>query len=445
MKVVINGSEADYPYIFVNGVKMPATFIARPANPRVDMGRRIIIEPALPEGGNTLLTADYLDFEINEVVISDNPSAYTPADVLRFLNEGHESPTDDDFPGIGSGLYSGGGGSPEIPDGSITTAKLADNAVTSAKIKAKTITGKELALGAVSGDIIQKNTIVASKLADGCVGAAAIADGAVTGDKIANAAVTVDKIADDSVNSDKIVDGAINVNKIAANSVGNGQILDGAITASKIGTAEVGTAALAPLAVTTDKIADGAVTTDKLAPGLDVSGLFFILPEDTQFPYTLTEGDKAKLSAATILILPTTRGLIPFQRSSDEGIWCSLRYTNTIWSAVVSESSILAPAVYAIYDSTSVKFNVAQTLTAAQKLQARTNIGAAEVVTAALAPLAVTTDKIADGAVTTDKLATSSVATEKLQDLCVTTPKIADQAVDTTKLNTGGSPGGSVE
>ena len=24
MKVVINGSEADYPYIFVNGVKMPA-------------------------------------------------------------------------------------------------------------------------------------------------------------------------------------------------------------------------------------------------------------------------------------------------------------------------------------------------------------------------------------------------------------------------------------
>lgn len=31
MKVVINGSEADYPYIFVNGVKMPATFM--PARP----------------------------------------------------------------------------------------------------------------------------------------------------------------------------------------------------------------------------------------------------------------------------------------------------------------------------------------------------------------------------------------------------------------------------
>jgi hypothetical protein len=219
MKVVINGSEADYPYIFVNGVKMPATFIARPANPRVDMGRRIIIEPALPEGGNTLLTADYLDFEINEVVISDNPSAYTPADVLRFLNEGHESPTDDDFPGIGSGLYSGGGGSPEIPDGSITTAKLADNAVTAAKIKAKTITGKELALGAVSGDIIQNNTIVASKLADGCVGTAAIADGAVTSDKIADGAVTTDKLATSSVATEKLQDLCVTTPKIADRAV----------------------------------------------------------------------------------------------------------------------------------------------------------------------------------------------------------------------------------
>lgn len=214
MKVVINGSEADYPYIFVDGVKMPATFIARPANPRVDMGRRIIIEPALPEGGNTLLTADYLDFEINEVVISDNPSAYTPADVLRFLNEGHESPTDDDFPGIGSGLYSGGGGSPEIPDGSITTAKLADNAVTSAKIKAKTITGKELALGAVSGDIIQNKTIVASKLADKTITGTQIADGAVTEAKLAPSSVATEKLQDLCVTTSKIADHAVDTTKL---------------------------------------------------------------------------------------------------------------------------------------------------------------------------------------------------------------------------------------
>lgn len=159
MKITIEGRKFDYPYIFVNGVKMPATFIARPANPRVDMGRRIIIEPALPEGGNVLLTADYLDFEINETVISDNPSAYTPADVLRFLNEGHESSTGDDFPGIGSGLYSGGGGSPEIPDGSITTAKLADGAVTTDK----------LATSSVATEKLQDLCVTTPKIADQAV------------------------------------------------------------------------------------------------------------------------------------------------------------------------------------------------------------------------------------------------------------------------------------
>jgi hypothetical protein len=107
------------------------------------------------------------------------------------------------------------------------------------------------------------------------------------------------------------------------------------------------------------------------------AGLFFILPAGTKFPYTLTEEDKTKLSAATILILPTVRGATPFQRSSNEGIWCSLRYTNTFWTAAVSESSISAPVALKIIDDTAVKFT-AQTLTAGQKLQARTNIGAAE-------------------------------------------------------------------
>lgn len=194
MKVVINGSEADYPYIFVNGVKMPATFIARPANPRVDMGRRIIIEPALPEGGNTLLTADYLDFEINEVVISDNPSAYTPADVLRFLNEGHESPTGDDFPGIGSGLYSGGGGSPEIPDGSITTAKLADKAVTRKKLDDAAVGPEALAPLSVTTD--------------------KIADGAVTTDKLATSSVATEKLQDLCVTTPKIADQAVDTTKL---------------------------------------------------------------------------------------------------------------------------------------------------------------------------------------------------------------------------------------
>ena len=142
-------------------------------------------------------------------------------------------------------------------------------------------------------------------------------------------------------------------------------------------TTEIG-GAITPGSITSEMLADGAVTREKLASGLDVSGLFFILPEDTKFPYTLTKEDKTKLSAATILILPTTNGVIPFQRGPQTArVWCSLRYVNTLWSVTESESSISAPVAYKIVDDTAVKFTD-QALTVAQKLQARTNIGAAK-------------------------------------------------------------------
>lgn len=252
MKVVINGSEADYPYIFVNGVKMPATFIARPANPRVDMGRRIIIEPALPEGGNTLLTADYLDFEINEVVISDNPSAYTPADVLRLLNEGFESPTGDDFPGIGSGLYSGGGGSPEIPDWSITTAKLADGAVTTAKI----------ANGSITQNHLQIDSVGYPQIIDGSIDSTKVKDASIPGGKLMEQTLTTRELQPRSVTTDILADNSVTTNKI----------VDGAVTEAKLAPSSVATEKLQDLCVTTPKIADQAVDTTKLNTGGDPGG-----------------------------------------------------------------------------------------------------------------------------------------------------------------------------
>lgn len=157
-----------------------------------------------------------------------------------------------------------------------------------------------------------------------------------------------------------------------------GAIAPGSITSEMLADGAVTNKKLAFNSVSSDAIIAGAVTSEKLAPGLDVSGLFFILPEGTQFPYTLTEEDKTKLSAATILILPTTNGVIPFQRGpKTAGVWCSLRYVNTLWSVTESKSSISAPVAYKIVDDTAVKF-VTQDLTTAQKLQARTNIGAAE-------------------------------------------------------------------
>lgn len=165
-------------------------------------------------------------------------------------------------------------------------------------------------------------------------------------------------------------------------SITSEMLADRAVTRKKLGVAAVGSEALGNASVTRVKILDGAVTSEKLAPGLDVSGLFFILPAGTKFPYTLTEKDKAKLANARFLVCVGSDGSVsvtlhPVQ-ASYAGSWFGIYSTSRFTFIGVTESAINAPSSIHLYDLNSVRFSVAQTLTAAQKLQARTNIGAAE-------------------------------------------------------------------
>jgi len=111
----------------------------------------------------------------------------------------------------------------DIPDGSIGTAKMADDAITE------------------------------DKLDDGTVTTAKLADGAATEGKIGTGAVTTAKLGNASVTSEKIAAGAVSDGKIGAAAVGTDNLKSSAVTTAKIADANV----------TTDKIADGAVTYDK--------------------------------------------------------------------------------------------------------------------------------------------------------------------------------------
>lgn len=73
----------------------------------------------------------------------------------------------------------------QLPDASVTEAKLAAGAVTE------------------------------SKLADGAVTEDKLTDGAVTENKLADAAVTEDKLADGAVTEDKLTDGAVTLEKLS--------------------------------------------------------------------------------------------------------------------------------------------------------------------------------------------------------------------------------------
>lgn len=194
-----------------------------------------------------------------------------------------------------------------LPDGSVTTIKIADTNVTPAKLQqgggvlynilvstannatnASSITasgpGANLFWGYDSGGTVQawrapviagnglslsgttltvstgtglgfSGSSVVVTTAPYALGAGTVLDGAIVAAKIGTGAVTAIKIATDAVTEIKILNGAVTTDKIGSFAVTEAKISTGAVTAGKIGTG----------AVTADKIAIGAVTETKIA------------------------------------------------------------------------------------------------------------------------------------------------------------------------------------
>jgi hypothetical protein len=182
----------------------------------------------------------------------------------------------DAFTGVLGGTYNSG----------IT---LDDNAVTTTKIANDAVTGAKIATGAVGTDEINDLAVTEAK----------IADNAVTNRHIADAAVDTDQLNTGAVTETKIGTGAVTTDKIGANAVTSGKIADGTITNDDINTSaniaptKIAGAALVKTtdfiggdvtgrwdsliiednAVTTDKIADGNVTSAKLAGSITITNL----------------------------------------------------------------------------------------------------------------------------------------------------------------------------
>ena len=104
-------------------------------------------------------------------------------------------------------LYANSAGT--VPDGAVTSAKIADSAVISAKIANGTVAAADLADAAVTNAKIGDGQVTSAKIADGTIAAADLADGAATTAQIGDAAVTGAKIADGAVTSAKIANNTI--------------------------------------------------------------------------------------------------------------------------------------------------------------------------------------------------------------------------------------------
>ena len=87
-----------------------------------------------------------------------------------------------------------------LPNGSVTTAKIQDGAVSSAKLGASPVTTEKIADGAVTGAKLGAKAVGTANIDDGAVDTAQIADGAITSNKLGtNEAVKTSNLTADFV------------------------------------------------------------------------------------------------------------------------------------------------------------------------------------------------------------------------------------------------------
>ena len=277
----------------------------------------------------------------------------------------------------------------DIDDGAITSAKVADNNITTPKLGTHSVT--------------------TDKIVDSNITTAKIADNAVTADKLAHTSVT----AASYTAADITVDAQGRITAASNGSIGTSEITDGAVTTAKIANSQITSAKIVDGTIATDDIADNAVTMAKLNSGA--------LPTDiTVASANLVDGTIATADIAdnAVTMAKLNSGALP----TDITVASANLVNGTVDTADIADDAVTAAK---IADNTITSNQLAVDSVGASAIQ-NGSIGTAE-----LANGIVTPDKLAASAVTNSKIADSAVSTAKIASDAVTTDKIADSELKT--------------
>ncbi|MGA7306600.1 MAG: hypothetical protein WBW88_17110, partial [Rhodothermales bacterium] len=280
--------------------------------------------------------------------------------------------------------------------------------------------------------------------------AQAVPDGSITSDKLAGGAVTTDKIqdggldagaiADGAITPGKLIDGAITAVKMADDAVGTGTIIDGSVTQDDIADGAVGS----------DAIADGAVTRVKLSTTGATNGQALVYNGNSLvWGSPSGSGVISEVVAGDGLTGGGDTGIVTLDIDAD-GVTAALIAENAVGNselgvnAVDTENIVDGAVTKAKLDHSTATAGEVLTFDGAQVDWVPASVMDGAVTTAKLADGAVTVQKIAAGAVESQSVADAAVTTAKLGDAAVTTVKLNDAAVTTGKLNDGAVTSGKI-
>ncbi|MGA9638108.1 hypothetical protein, partial [Flavobacterium sp.] len=326
----------------------------------------------------------------------------------------------------------------DIADDAVTTIKIVDGAVTSAKILNETILSEDIKDGEVKPVDIESGGNNKVLVTDG-LGAVTWIDKDAFGAYADNATIEGSGTASDPF---KVKDLGIITDKLAADAVTSAKILNETILSEDIKDGEVKTADIADDAVTTIKIVDGAVTSAKILNETILSEDIkdgevktADIADDAVTTIKIVDGavSSAKILNETILSEDIKDGEVKTVDIATGGINKVLVTDGTgtvLWldknefGAVADDATITGlgttTSPFLVKDLGIVTAKLANDAVTTAKILNETilseDIKDGEVKTADIADDAVTTIKIVDGAVTSAKILNETILSEDIKD-----------------------------
>jgi hypothetical protein len=143
-----------------------------------------------------------------------------------------------------------------VADDSITTVKIKDANVTAAKLATGSVTSAKILAGAVDTDELAADAVTGAKIADEAIDSEHYVDGSIDTAHIAADAIDGTLIADNAIDSEHYTDGSIDLAHLSADCVDGTKIADDAIDSEHYANGSIDEAHLANDAVTNTKLAN---------------------------------------------------------------------------------------------------------------------------------------------------------------------------------------------